>query len=97
MAMLRINDEIKSEVMPILDELGISLSEAVNMYLHQIKNYNGIPLYLRTKDVCEVNEIYEPYVCKHGYVHDYRKLKKHEIIDKEYHSIDELKKDIEGE
>ena len=37
MSTVRINDEIKKEVTPILDSLGISLSEAINMLLHQIK------------------------------------------------------------
>ena len=41
---IRINTEIKEQITPILNTLGISLSEAVNMYLHQIKLHNGIPL-----------------------------------------------------
>ena len=37
MSTVRINDNIKKEVMPILDDLGLSLSEAINIFLHQIK------------------------------------------------------------
>jgi len=40
---IRVNSEIKEQITPILNTLGISLSEAVNMYLHQIKLHNGIP------------------------------------------------------
>ena len=40
---IRINSEIKEQVTPILNTLGISLSEAVNMFLHQVKLHNGIP------------------------------------------------------
>ena len=40
---VRINSEIKEQVIPILNTLGISLGEAVNMFLHQIKLHNGIP------------------------------------------------------
>ena len=40
---VRINSAIKEQVTPILNTLGISLSEAVNMFLHQIKLHNGIP------------------------------------------------------
>ena len=35
MATVRINDNIKKEVTPILDDLGLSLSEAINIFLHQ--------------------------------------------------------------
>ena len=40
---VRINSDIKEQVTPILNTLGISLSEAVNMFLHQVKLHNGIP------------------------------------------------------
>jgi addiction module RelB/DinJ family antitoxin len=43
---VRIDSEIKEQVTPILNSLGISLSQAINMYLHQIKLNNGIPLAL---------------------------------------------------
>ena len=38
---------IKKEGIPILYDLGISLSEAINMFLHQIKLNNGIPFKLK--------------------------------------------------
>lgn len=41
---IRVDSEIKEQVTPILNALGVSLSQAVNMYLHQIKLHNGIPL-----------------------------------------------------
>ena len=47
MSTVRVNDNIKKEVTPILDDLGISLSEAINMFLHQIKLNNGIPFKLK--------------------------------------------------
>ena len=47
MSTVRVNDNIKKEVVPILDGLGISLSEAINMFLHQIKLNNGIPFKLK--------------------------------------------------
>ncbi|MCL2188920.1 MAG: type II toxin-antitoxin system RelB/DinJ family antitoxin [Defluviitaleaceae bacterium] len=40
---VRVNNEIKEQVMPIFNTLGISLSDAINMFLHQVKIYNGIP------------------------------------------------------
>ena len=47
MSTVRVNDDIKKEVTPILNDLGISLSEAINMFLHQIKLNNGIPFKLK--------------------------------------------------
>ena len=47
MSTVRVNDNIKKEVVPILDDLGISLSEAINMFLHQVKLNNGIPFKLK--------------------------------------------------
>lgn len=44
---VRIDKKIKAEVIPILDNLGISLSEAINMFLHQVKIYGGIPFELK--------------------------------------------------
>ena len=43
---IRVNSEIKEQVTPILNTLGISVSEAVNMFLHQVKIHNGIPFEL---------------------------------------------------
>ena len=40
---IRINSEIKEQVTPILNQLGLSVGEAVNMFLHQVKLHNGIP------------------------------------------------------
>ena len=47
---IRVNSEIKEEVTPILSSLGISVGEAVNIFLHQVKLHRGIPfeLCLRT-------------------------------------------------
>ena len=47
MSTVRVNDDIKKEITPILNDLGISLSEAINMFLHQIKLNNGIPFKLK--------------------------------------------------
>ena len=64
---VRINSEIKEQVTPILNTLGISLGDAVNMFLHQVKLNNGIPfdLIVRTPspdfwvDVAETHKAIE--------------------------------------
>jgi len=102
MSTVRINDKIKEEVLPILEELGISLSEAINIFLHQVKLSNGIPFELRKKNVCELNEKNCSYICNHGYLHDYSNLDVKEIEkeakeNKTYNTAKEMIEDILNE
>lgn len=102
MSTVRINDKIKKEVTPILDDLGISLSEAINMFLHQIKINNGIPFNLTRKSIVELNDGYGSYVCEYGHLHDYskvnfEKLEKEANNNKTYNNVDELMNDLEKE
>ena len=40
---IRVNDTVKSRAEQTLDRLGLSISEAVNMLLHQIALVGGLP------------------------------------------------------
>ncbi len=99
MSTVRINDNIKKEVTPILEDLGLSLSEAINIFLHQIKLNNGIPFELKRKGIVELNDGYGSYICNHGYLHDYSKINFEEIEKdtegKTYNNVDELMNDLE--
>lgn len=101
MSTVRINDEIKKEVVPILSDLGLSLSEAINIFLHQVKLSNGIPFEVKRKNIVELNDGYGSYICEYGHLHDYSKIDFKELeedrIPTVYNSADELAKDIEGE
>ena len=55
----RIEPEVKSQVDSILNELGISTSEAINLYFRQIIRYRGIPLDLRIPNAETVEAIKE--------------------------------------
>lgn len=98
MSTVRINPKIKEEVTPILADLGISLSEAINMFLHQIKLNNGIPFELKRKGTIELNDGYGSYICEYGHLHDYSKLNFEEIENdkssKSYNSAKEMMEDI---
>lgn len=74
MSTVRINDEIKEEVIPILEDLGLSLSEAINIFLHQIKINNGIPFNLKRRQIIEINDGHGSYICEYGHLHDYSKI-----------------------
>ena len=55
----RIEPEVKSQVDSILNELGISTAEAINMFFRQVIRYRGIPLDLRipnAETVAAINE-----------------------------------------
>ncbi len=97
MSTVRINDKIKEEVTPILSDLGISLSEAINMFLHQIKINNGIPFALKRKSQIELNDGYGSYICEHGHLHDYSKidLEKEEKVAEDSQTYDNAKEMIE--
>ncbi len=99
MSTVRINDNIKKEVTPILDDLGLSLSEAINIFLHQIKLNNGIPFSVKRKGIIELNDGYGSYICEYGHLHDYSKIDFDETIKdtdgKTYNNVEELRKALE--
>ena len=102
MSTVRINDNIKKEVTPILEDLGLSLSEAINIFLHQIKLNNGIPFSIKRKGVVELNDGYGSYICEYGHLHDYSKvdflkLEEEAKNNKTYNNVDELMKDLDEE
>lgn len=102
MSTVRINDKIKEEVTPILEDLGLSLSEAINLFLHQIKLNNGIPFSLKRKSIIELNDGYGSYICENGHIHnyskeDFEKLEQEASHNKSYNSAKELMEDLEKE
>ena len=100
MSTVRINDDIKKEVTPILKDLGLSLSEAINIFLHQIKLNNGIPFELKRKGIIELNDGHGSYICEYGHLHDYSKMNLKSLEEeaknnKSYDNVEDLMKDIE--
>lgn len=99
MSTVRVDEKIKNDVTPILNDLGISLSEAINMFLHQVKLNNGIPFELKRKGIVEMNDGYGSYICEYGHLHDYSKLNLKEIEketknNKSYNTAKEMMEDI---
>lgn len=90
MSTVRINDNIKKDITPILESLGISLSEAINLYLHQIKLNNGIPFNLKIKEPKWSDEMLEALA-------EAEDMEKHPENYKKYHSVKELMEDLESE
>ena len=55
----RVEPEIKEQVEKILNELGISTTEAINIFLHQIIRYRGIPFDLHIPNAETIKAIEE--------------------------------------
>ena len=99
MSTVRINEQIKEDITPILNDLGLSLSEAINMFLHQIKINNGLPFEVKRKGIIELNDGYGSYICECGHLHDYSKsnlneLEKEAKNNKSYNNAKEMINDI---
>lgn len=61
---LRLNDELKHACDAILDDIGISFSAAVNIFMNEVVRTGGIPFMVRSpkaigpaKDVCQQNDV----------------------------------------
>lgn len=95
MSTVRVNDKIKEQVAPILADLGLSLSEAINIFLHQVKMNNGIPFEVKRKAISDL----EDYECEYGCIHNYGKLELADIekeaeYNKTYDNAKEMIEDI---
>ncbi|MBU0458132.1 type II toxin-antitoxin system RelB/DinJ family antitoxin [Patescibacteria group bacterium] len=47
---IRTDEKLKKQVQQILEELGLDLSSAINLYLQQIIISEGIPFQIRTRN-----------------------------------------------
>lgn len=46
----RVDSKVKDEAQEVLDRLGISMSQAISMFLHQIVIDNGLPFQPKTNE-----------------------------------------------
>ena len=61
---IRVRPDVRDRAMAVLNDVGISVSELVNMLLSQVAIQHKIPFEI-------VDSV---YVCEHGYLHDYSKI-----------------------
>ena len=94
---LRVDAEVKDQASEILASLGLTLSEAFNLLLHQVRIVRGLPFEVKQRLPIELNDGYGSYICEYGHVHDYSKFDfgavEHEIADpytKVFDSADEM-------
>jgi addiction module RelB/DinJ family antitoxin len=71
---LRVDSEVKEQAGEILASLGLTLSEAVNLMLHQVRMMRGLPFEVKQRLPMELNDGNGSYICAFGHIHDYSKV-----------------------
>jgi len=101
---LRVDSEIKEQAGAILSSLGLTLSEAFNLMLHQVRIVRGLPFEIKQRLPIELNDGHGSYICEYGHVHDYSKFDfdavEREVADpntKKYDNLDEFLADLKAE
>jgi len=94
---LCVDGEVKEQAGEILASLGLTLSEAFNLLLHQVRIVRGLPFEIKQRAPIELNDGHGSYICEYGHVHDYSKLDfaavEREIADpntKIYNNVEEM-------
>ena len=94
---LRVDKEVKEQAGEILASLGLTLSEAFNLMLYQVRVVRGLPFEIKQRLPIELNDGYGSYICAYGHVHDYSKFDfdavEREIADpntKIYNNVEEM-------
>ena len=101
---IRVDAEVKEQAGEILSSLGLSLSEAFNLLLHQVRIVRGLPFEIKQRLPKELNDGFGSYICEYGHVHDYSKFNfesvERELADpnlKTYGSAEELFAELDME
>lgn len=85
---IRVKPDIKQEAEDILHNLGMTTTEAVNIYLKQIILNCGLPFKVRTPKFSD--DLLEA-------IEEAEKMEKHPEKYKKFHSVKELMEDLESE
>jgi len=98
---LRVDSEVKEQAAEILATLGLTLSEAFNLLLHQVRIVRGLPFEIKQRLPIELNDGNGSYICEYGHIHDYSKFDfeavEREIADPatiKYSNVDDMWADI---
>ena len=99
---LRVDSEAREQASEILASLGLSLNDAFNLLLHQVRIVQGLPFEIKQRTPIELNDGYGSYICEGGHVHDYSKFDftafEREVADpstKIYSNVEEMWADLD--
>ncbi len=70
---ISVDSELKDQANEILETLGLTLNDAVNLLLYQVRMVRGLPFEIKQRLPLELNDGYGSYICEYGHVHDYGK------------------------
>jgi len=101
---LNVDSEVKEQADEILSSLGLTLNEAFNLMLYQVRIVRGLPFEIKHRLPVELNDGYGSYICEFGHIHDYKKFD-FEAIERElkdpnakiYNDLDEMWADLHSE
>ena len=82
---VNVNAETKKEASKVLDELGLNMTTAINIYLKQIVKHNGIPF--EVKNRVPIHKLKKA-------LKETDKIIKGKVNSKAYSSAEDLMKDI---
>jgi addiction module RelB/DinJ family antitoxin len=101
---LRVDSDVKEQAGEILASIGLTLSGAFNLLLHQVRMVRGLPFEVKQKLPMELNDGFGSYICEYGHIHDYKRLDfdaiERELADskaKIYNNADEMWADLDTE
>ena len=101
---VRVDSDVKEQAGEILASLGMTLSDAFNLMLHQVRIVRGLPFEVKQRLPIELNDGHGSYICAFGHLHDYSKFDfeavEREIADpstKVYDNVDEMLADLKAE
>ena len=85
---IRVEPKVKEEVEKILDTLGMTSTEAINIYLKQIILNSGIPFEIKTPQFSdEMKEAIE----------EAKEMERHPEKYKKYHNVAELMEELDND
>ena len=82
---VRVDSALKQEAESLFDDLGLSMSAAINMFLRSAINYNGIPFEVKRPT---------PNAETKAALDEYQEMKKNPDKYKRYGSFDEILDDV---
>ncbi|MCL2356290.1 MAG: type II toxin-antitoxin system RelB/DinJ family antitoxin [Defluviitaleaceae bacterium] len=89
---LRVDSEVKVQAAEILEGLGLTLSDAFNLLLHQVRIVKGLPFEVSSENFAQ-------HVCAYGYLHDYsQKNYENEMLGaKRYTNLQEMWAELDAD
>lgn len=99
---IRVDSEVKDQAGEILASLGLTLSQAFNLMLYQVRTVRGLPFEIKQRLPIELNDNRGSYICELGHVHDYSKSDFNVVENNSaeligpFDTFDDFKKSLEG-